>query len=106
MAFRIEITALAEADLNEYADWIAQDSPVRAGQWYARILDEIESLQEMPLRYPLAYEAEALNEPIRHLILGQHRVLYVVAESSSVVYVLRVWPAARGVADAHDVFSG
>jgi plasmid stabilization system protein ParE len=103
MTFRLELTEQAESDLTDYADWIAQDSRSRAWSWYEATLNEIGTLSEMPLRYPLAYEAEPLQRPIRQMIVGQHRVLFTVDKADKVVYVLRVWPAARRLATSHDL---
>jgi len=88
MSYRIVIEDEAEQELKEAARWIAQYAPETAALWYFDMAEAIESLQESPARCPLAPESRTFDEDIRHLIVDQYRILFLIDDE--IVKVLRV----------------
>jgi plasmid stabilization system protein ParE len=88
----VEVTALADANLEEIYLRIRQDSPGRAAEWRTGLLKAAQSLNLFPERCPLAPESGPELE-IRQLIYGEYRVLFTVAKDT--VYVLHIRHGAR-----------
>ena len=93
MSFNVIITEEAEDDLKEAARWIAQYSPEKAALWFFDISEAIESLQDFPLRCPIAPESKTFGTEIRHLLFEKYRILFIVEDET--VYVLRVRHGAQ-----------
>ena len=93
MSFHVLITEEAEEDLKEAARWVARYSPELAAIWYFDITEAIESLQDFPLRCPLAPESKTFSTEVRHLIYEKYRILFVI--EGETVYVLRVRHSAQ-----------
>jgi plasmid stabilization system protein ParE len=74
-----------------------------ADRWYAGLARALESLSQLPRRYPLAPESDALGGGLRQMIYGTgrgaYRIMYRVFEpeeaNPGVVRVLHVRHAAR-----------
>ncbi len=66
-----------------------------AVKWYYGLIDEIKGLSELPTRFPVIPEAEALGFPYRCLIYHSHRIIYAVHEEEKLVMVHRVFHKAR-----------
>ena len=88
----VEISALAEANLEEIYLRIGKDSPGRAAAWREGLLKAAQTLERFPRRCPLAAESGAELE-IRQLVYGAYRVLFTIAKDT--VYVLHVRHGAR-----------
>ena len=86
--FRVEIKPTAENDLARRYAQIEKESPQNAVNWYLRVIEAIEKLDELAERCPIAPEDLDIQRGIRHLIIGNYRVLYVV--ESDAVSVLHV----------------
>ncbi len=85
MKYRIEISSVVEAEADSAFLRLSQiTSPTRASQWYAKLLQAIESLSQMPKRCLLARENEYFSQEIRQLLYGQgrnsYRVLFTILE--------------------------
>jgi plasmid stabilization system protein ParE len=91
-AIKVEITALAEADLETIYQYIQDDSPTRAAEWRRGLLQAAQALEQWPHRCPLAPESGAGLE-IRQLLHGRYRVLFTVTRET--VYILHIRHAAR-----------
>lgn len=89
---KVEITALAEADLDTIYLHIREDSPTRAAAWRQGLLQAAQALEEFPLRCPLAPESSDVLE-IRQLLYGPYRVLFTVTRDT--VYILHIRHSAR-----------
>lgn len=89
----VRTTRASEADIVEARDHIASDSPRAALTWVEEISRAIESLDRFPHRGAVIPEAEDLGRELRHLILGQYRLIYRI--EGSTVWVLRVIHGAR-----------
>jgi plasmid stabilization system protein ParE len=92
MAFQVRTTKTAEAQVEAIYGWLSQNNPEYADKWFRGLMNRIATLQEKPLRYPLARESPIFPEPVRQLLYGngrnQHRILFVVREEKvSVLYV-------------------
>ena len=60
MAFRVDISPQALADLNAFYLRIRQDAPENADRWLIGITDAIYSLEDMPSRCMIAEESKDL----------------------------------------------
>ena len=89
---KVEITALAEADLATSYQRIREDSPTRAAEWRQGLLQAAQALEQFPQRCPLAPESGATLE-IRQLLYGRYRVLFTVTRDT--VYILHIRHSAR-----------
>lgn len=86
--YRIDIKPTAENDLARRYAQIEKESPQNAVNWYLGLIEAIEKLDELAERCPIAPEDMDLQRGIRHLIVGDYRVLYVIEdEAVSVLHV-------------------
>jgi len=86
--YRIDIKPTAEADIITRYQKIAEDAPQNALSWYLKIIESIEKLDTMAERCPIAPEDQEIQKSIRHLIIGDYRVLFYV--NGDTVEVLHV----------------
>ncbi len=93
MTHKVEITAQAKSEVDAAYGWIRAEAPVRAAAWRQGLLDVAQTLERFPNRCPLAPESETLAQPIRQLLYGAYRILYMV--EGDTVYVLHVRHGAR-----------
>lgn len=94
MKHRVIIEDRAAADIEAHALWILeQGSPLGAERWVDAIESAISSLAQVPERCPIAPEAQSFQRPIRELLVGSHRILFLVDHRT--VHVLHVRHAAR-----------
>jgi plasmid stabilization system protein ParE len=97
MAYRVQITARAEFEIDEALDRLRQSSASSAARWYAGLMTAIESLEQLPERCGLAPEAEDLGVKLRQLLFGkrrnEYRILFTIR--GDVVNVLHLRHAAR-----------
>jgi plasmid stabilization system protein ParE len=89
---KVEITALAEADLETIYLHIRADSPTRAVEWRQGLLQAAQALEQFPQRCSLAPESGGALE-IRQLLYGRYRVLFTTTHDT--VYVLHIRHSAR-----------
>jgi plasmid stabilization system protein ParE len=82
MTYRVDISEVAEAEIDAAYLWISRRSPEGAGRWHAGLLQAIESLAEMPGRCPLARERGYFAQEVRQLLYGRgqnlYRILFVI----------------------------
>ena len=76
--YRIEIKPTAENDLARQYRQIAEESPQNAATWYLQITAAIEKLHILAERCPIAPEDLDIQQGIRHLVIGEYRVLYLI----------------------------
>ena len=97
MKYRLELTAQAEAEIEEAYRWIREDSPSRASAWRQGLLETAQTLKTFPERCPLAPESAAFGREIRHLLYGKrggvYRLLFEIRGHT--VYILHVRHGAR-----------
>jgi plasmid stabilization system protein ParE len=102
MAYRVKLTAPAEADAYSAFERIREEAPDHAERWLLKLFEALFSLAEMPRRCLLIPEAEKIGKEIRHLLYGRrsgvYRILFDIQEDSDegpLVRVLRIWHGSR-----------
>ena len=88
-AYRVEIKPTAESDLERRYLQIAEKSPQNALSWYLDIINAIEKLGSLAERCPIAPEDLDIQRGIRHLVIGNYRVLYWINEDTVEVLHIR-----------------
>lgn len=86
--YRVEITRIAESDIQEIIKYISRDNKIATIRWIEEIERQIESLEKFPLRCQVIPEAQELGEKYRHLIYGNYRTIFGI-EGSKVI-IMRV----------------
>jgi len=77
MAFRVEISPRAFADLDEIAAYIKrQGSFDQAEEWFNGIIAAIQTLEDLPNRCPLADESVDLEQQVHFLLYGRRNRRY------------------------------
>lgn len=97
MRYAVEITAPAQADIDAQAGYLQDENfaAERIIRWIERLQTAIASLQEMPERCPPIPEPLPARLPIRHLLVGPHRIVFAVDHARAVVVIYRVFHGAR-----------
>jgi toxin ParE1/3/4 len=70
---RLELSPYIERDLEEIADWIAQDNPRRAVSFIQEIREEFRRIGEGPLLYQLRPE---IGADARLAVVGRYVILF------------------------------
>jgi len=91
MAFKVEFTEQADADLAGIIDHIGQDSPQAARQTYANIIQRCQALGETPDMAQQTYPG------VRRLVVGAYLVFYRRRNrsGSELIEILRILHGAR-----------
>ena len=87
--FRVEIAPVVIDEIEEAALYIAKDSVIDAINWSIEIEKKIQSLELFPTRCPLAEESQLFDYDIRHLIVGNFRLLFRIEKATVKVLYLR-----------------
>jgi toxin ParE1/3/4 len=107
MAYRVSLSALAEADAYAAFERIRLAAPMHAEQWLTRLFVAIESLSEAPARCPVIPETAELGFPARHLLYGKtrgvYRLIFNIQEKDRHVRILRIWHASRDAITSEDI---
>lgn len=74
---RLELSPYIERDLEEMADWIAQDNPRRAIRFIQEIREEFRRISAGPLLYKLRPE---VGEDARLAVVGRYVILFRIAD--------------------------
>jgi plasmid stabilization system protein ParE len=89
--YRIEISSVAEAEADKVFLHLSQvTSSTKASQWYAELLQAVESLAQMPKRCSLARENEYFSQEIRQLLFDQRQNSYRVILEGREVSTIRI----------------
>lgn len=75
----IEWSSVAEKDLNEIIDYIAQDSLEYALVFYDQVKEKVENLINFPKIGRIVPELDETN--IRELLLRNYRIIYRILEN-------------------------
>lgn len=94
MTYPVLLTQRAETQLNEAAQWYAQQAQDVADAWFHGFVQAIVSLETNPKLHSLAREDEAFPFELRQLLYGlgkrkTHRALFVVHADRVVVHAVR-----------------
>ena len=107
MAYRVEITRRAEADLEELYLWVVERAPLQGARWYNGLERAVLSLNQHPKRCPVAPESVDADHPVRVLTYGRkphtYRIYFTVDDDDSLVRVLHVRRGARQRPIAEDL---
>lgn len=91
--YKVEITPAAERDVEEIWTYIAADSQEIATAFLLRLEEQIQTLEQFPVRCPLIPENEQLGTSYRHLLYGAYRTVFRIAGNN--VIILRVIHGSR-----------
>jgi plasmid stabilization system protein ParE len=107
MAYRVSLSAPAEADAYAAFERIREAAPARAEKWLIRLFASILSLDDMPVRCALVPEATELGFPARQLLYGKgkgvYRIIFHIREDEQHVRILRIWHSSRDAITIDDV---
>jgi len=105
MTFQVEITPIAEAQIEQAYRWYRERNPEFADHWFRGLMNTIATLQEKPQRCVLAVEHEIFPEALRQLLYGKaknvYRILFTTRDDT--VYVLYVHHSAQAPLTQNDI---
>ena len=93
---RIELSAFVQVDLEAIADYIAQDSPLRAAGFIRKIRKKFAVIGKNPLVYRLRPE---IGEDARVASVGRYVILFRIADQ-----VVRIERVAYGGRDLPSIY--
>ncbi|MBD2293651.1 type II toxin-antitoxin system RelE/ParE family toxin [Anabaena sphaerica FACHB-251] len=107
MTFQVEITPIAEKQIEQSYRWYRERNPEFADSWFRGFMNSIATLQDKPNRCALAVEYEIFPEEVRQLLYGKsknvYRVLFTIRDPIvSVLYVRHVAQAPMTMDDLED----
>lgn len=77
MAFRVELSDRAQADIAGIYDWLHSQQAGDAGErWFIALREAIASLSTLPTRCPVSPESRDIPLEVRQLIHGRRPHLY------------------------------
>lgn len=107
MTFRIDYSIVARHDIREIYQYIAYHlcQPEAASRQINHIMEEIRSLEFMPMRYKL-YEEEPWNSMgLRVLPVDNYLVFYLLNEANGVVNIVHIMYGGRDISKHfHDIW--
>jgi plasmid stabilization system protein ParE len=94
MAFRVNLTAEADHDLDAILEWLmAQQAGETGLRWFRGLKDTLESLRELPHRCSFAPENVEFPFEVRQILYGrkphQYRVLFTIEVDTVIVLHIR-----------------
>jgi plasmid stabilization system protein ParE len=93
MAFRVELSDQAQADIAAIYDWLRSQQAGEAGErWFVALREAITSLSTLPTRCPVSAESRESPVEVRQLLYGRkphvYRILSIIERD--VVQVLHI----------------
>jgi plasmid stabilization system protein ParE len=105
MAFQVEITPIAEAQIEQAYRWYRERNAEFADLWFRGLMNTIATLQEKPQRCSLAIEHDIFPEEVRQLLYGKakniYRVLFTIRDAT--VYALYVRHSSQAPLTVNDI---
>ncbi len=96
--FQVFWTEVAERDLEEIIDYIAQDNLAAAIGLYNKIRDKTASLKILPFRCRIVPELKKINiKSFRELIISPYRIVFKIENKA--VYIAGVFDGRRDLED-------
>ncbi len=86
--YKVNLTRLAQKDLEEIYYYIAADSSENAAKFVLELEEKVYSLNTFPERQPLIAENKYFGTDYRHLVHKKYRIIYRISDKT--VYILRV----------------
>jgi toxin ParE1/3/4 len=93
MSYRVRIRPVAVRQIDDGYTYLHDRSPAAAAEWLVDITNAVASLEEFPLRCPVAPEEYRGAAQVRHLFCRTHRISFIVVGNN--VSVLHVRHTAR-----------
>ena len=110
MAYRVEISRHAEAELEAVYLWVVARAPQQGAKWFNGLERAVLSLEEHPSRCPAAPESVDPLLPVRVLHYGRkphvYRIFFTIDDHAEVVHVIHVRRGARRPAMAEELKRG
>ncbi|RYG68464.1 type II toxin-antitoxin system RelE/ParE family toxin [bacterium] len=103
MAFQIRVAQRASQDVREALAYIRRGSALAANNWFRELVQLQKSLEELPERYACIPETKQLSHEYRSVTHYSHRIIYRVDPENQIVYIVRVYHAARRPLIAEDI---
>ena len=99
MIWRVDYTEDAKQDLQDIYDHISGVLlvPVTAAKQSDRIMDAVDSLDQMPLRYRLYDHEPWSSKGLRVMPVDKYLVFYLPDESQGIVVIIRIMYGARDI---------
>jgi plasmid stabilization system protein ParE len=105
MTFQVEITPIAEVQIEQAYRWYRERNPEFADLWFRGLMNAIATLQEKPQRCALAVEHEIFSEEVRQLLYGKaknvYRILFTIRDAT--VYALYVRHSSQAPLTLDDI---
>jgi plasmid stabilization system protein ParE len=95
---RVELSAFVQSDLEEIADYIAQDSPARALGFIRNIREKFAAIGKNPLIYRLRPE---IGKDARMALVGRYVILFRIED-----HVVRIERVVYGARDLPSIYGG
>ncbi len=109
MAYRVVLADSAKAGAAAIYERVVAAAPFRGPMWFDDLIECLYSLDHLPLRCPLAREAEKARREIRCLLFGKrrnvYRILYEVDEARATVWVLHIREGSRADMQPEEISS-
>ena len=92
MSYRVDIAESAERDIADILDVVAfaYGDPVGASRLAGRIFEQIESLAEMPARYPISRNPVLAALGCHQFAVENFNIVYLIDEPAQAVRVVAV----------------
>jgi toxin ParE1/3/4 len=99
MAYGVELTKNAEAELEALYVWVVDREPTQGSAWFNGLEQAILSLDRFPKRCRIAPESFDPDRPVHVLNYGRrphiYRVFFTIDENAKVVRVLHIRGGTR-----------
>jgi plasmid stabilization system protein ParE len=99
MAYRVELTKNAEAELEELYLCVTERARNQGTAWFNGLERAIFSLEQLPKRCRIASESFDSDQPVRVLSYGRsihvYRVFFIVDDGAKIVRVVHIRRGAR-----------
>ena len=89
-SFQVILSARAFADLDGIVDYIKADSPLNAARVLDRLWESMQSLKDLPHRYPVIAYLRDPERSVRRMPVPPYLVYYRIVENLGVVRILTV----------------
>lgn len=90
--YKVIIEPDAETDLYEVIHYIGNilHEPKSAKRIYLSIKEQVQSLSEMPFRYPLVQDDKYWHRGVRRILVENYAAFYYVTEDDLSIHVFRI----------------
>lgn len=99
MAYRVDLSKSAAAELEDLYLWVVQRAPQQGAAWFNGLERAILALDQYPERCPVAPESIDPDNPVRVLSYGRrphvYRIFFTIDQRAKVVRVVHLRRGAR-----------